>query len=131
MVSNISHPCWNATDPWWAFDEDLNIWRYPQVMLGDFDGTRSGNTLAFGSLLAGLLDQANQWAYTIPTRNADGTDNPNHFSPQNRLVLSWDEIEFDQTRIRRTTDRIRMIRDFQEILEESGSIYEQRAESGE
>lgn len=113
-LGNRSHPCYNETDPWWAFDEDLNIWRYPQVMLEP----RQNLTLAFGGLLAGLLDQANSWVYEYPTGH------PLHFTGQNRLILSWDEIELNMQLLQSTSNKIQMIRDFKEITEDSGlNIY--------
>lgn len=71
--------------------------------------------LAFGGLFAGLLDRANQWAYT------EGTDS---YNTSNHIILSWDEIELNMQLLKSTKDKIQMVKDLRDITDGSGlNIY--------
>ena len=101
----------DSTDPYWAFYEDLHLWRKPQVFLEP----RSSTTLAFGGLYAGLLDQANQWPYTKGRENHDS---------DNKLIMSWDAVELNMRQLRTTADKLEMMQEYREICEASGlNIY--------
>lgn len=114
-------PHFNATgdgsDPPWAFYEDFHLWRRPQVYLEPRYAAGDFSNIAFGGLFAALSDRANSWPYTA----ADG---PDDYSVDNKLRLSWDDVELDMTRLQSTRSRIQMVRDFKKINEESGlNIY--------
>jgi len=104
-------PYWNlygdGVDPWFMFYEDLHLWRKPQVWLEPRDGT----TLAFGGLFAGLLDRANEWPYTLGAAD---------YTPNNKLIMSWDEVELNMNLLKTTDDKLQMVRDFRKITMDSG-----------
>jgi len=114
-------PQWNlyndSVDPSWAFYDDFHLWRKPQVYLeprypADFD------YLSFGGLFAALLYGVNEFPYSDPI------DGPDNYDSSNTLVMSWNRIEMDMTQLRRTEDKIQMVRDFKEITQRSGlNIY--------
>jgi len=98
----------DGTDPWWAFYEDLHLWRKPQTFLEP----RFPSTLAFGGLFAGLLDRANEWPYQ---------QGPEDYSSTNRLIMSWDEVEMNMPLISGGTDsKLQMVKDFRAITMQSG-----------
>jgi len=101
------------TDPSWAFYEDFHLWRKPQAFLEP----RAPSTLAFGGLFAGLLDNANSWAFSSP-------DGPDDYTTSNEIALSWDEVEMNMALLDNSDNRIQMIKDFRKITLDSGiNIY--------
>jgi len=109
----------DGTDPGWAFYEDLHLWRQPQVWLTPRYPVGNTQYLAFGGIFAGLLDRANSWPYEVGPENETA-----YFSADNKLILSWDEVELDMTRLNTTESKIQMVRDFKKITEDSGlNIY--------
>jgi len=110
--------CAYTPDPAFAVTYDLHLWRYPQTFLLP----RSPGTIAFGGLLAGLLDRANSWVYQLPP--ADDAMGVGYYGPDNKLLLSWDEIELQMHMIKKTKDKLEMIKYFKKTLEDSGlNIY--------
>ena len=107
----------DRTDPWWAFYEDFHLWRKPQQTLLP----RAPLRLAFGGLYAQLLDRVNSWPYTY----AEGTVSEDvYYSPANKIVLSWDEVELNMQLLQTTDAKLQMIKDFKAITDASGlNIY--------
>jgi hypothetical protein len=104
----------DGTDPFFAFYDDFHLWRKPQVFL-EPRFSPGANTLAFGSIFAGLLDRVNQWPYS------KGADN---YDVDNILLLSWDEVELNMKQLDTTAKKIDMVKDYRAICEASGlNIY--------
>ena len=112
-------PCRYEPDPWWTWNQDLHTWRKPQTFLP----VERGSAIAFGGLLAGLLDRANSFAYEVgPGDHSEAADEL-YYGAANKLLLSFDEIEIQADLISgpgKTPDKIRMIKEFKEILDDSG-----------
>jgi len=101
----------DGTNPPEHFWEDFHLWRKPQVTLMP----RSASDLAFSGLFAGLLDSANRWPYTL------GSDD---YTTANRIIMSWDEVEMDMTKLQKTKDKVAMVKEFKDITLASGvNIY--------
>lgn len=96
----------DGTDPWWAFYEDLHLWREPAQWLYPRwpKGLAHTEYLAFGGIFAGLLDRANSWPYEVGPENRTA-----YYSADNKLILSWDEVELDMTRLNTTANKIQMV----------------------
>jgi len=113
-------PLWNlyndSVDPGFAFYEDYHLWRKPQVFL-EPRYPPGINSLSFGGLFAGLLDGVNSFAYSSP-------DGPDDYSDDNLILLSWDQVEMDMTKLQTTEAKLAMLRDFKKITRDSGlNIY--------
>lgn len=101
----------DGTNPAQYFWEDFHLWRKPQVYLLP----RNPSGLAFSGLFAGLLDRANMWPYTLGTLD---------YTSANRIILSWDEVEMDMTKLKDTKSKVQMVKDFKKITLGSGiNIY--------
>lgn len=101
----------DSTDPYWAFYEDVHLWRKPAVFLND-DFSQG---LAITGLFAALLDRANQWPWKL---------GPDDYTTDNKLLLSWDEVDLNMKNLKNTDQKIKMVLKYREICEESGlNIY--------
>jgi len=99
------------TDPAWAFYEDFHLWRKAQITLVP----RAPSELAFGSLFAQLLDGVNSFPYSL------GADD---YTTRNKIVMSWDEVAMDMSKLQTSDSKIQMVKDFKKITEDSGlNIY--------
>jgi len=114
-------PYWNisgdGTDPWYRFYQDYHLWRKPNTLLRDpvTDELLLPSTIATGSLLAGLVDRTQQFAYSINSEN---------YTVHNKIVLAWDDLELDMNKVKTTDDRINMVKDLRKICDDSGiNIY--------
>merc|ERR1711924_196112 len=68
-------------------------------------------------LFAGLLDRVNEFPMSAP-------EGPDSYESSNHILMSFDQIEMDMTKLQRAEDKIQMVRDFKRITRESGlNIY--------